>query len=1002
MIEFDKTLIEKPINIINGEKFISYFDSKINNNEESRISLNGKWKIFHGDEVNLNVLENNFDDSDLKEIILPNNLELLGYSLPQYTNRMYPFEGLENLKIGEVPINNEVTIFRRNFEISSLNYDYFIEFNGFISCVYLYINGNFVGFSSLNYEVSRFNINKYINLGNNSISIILYKYSFATWYNDQDLFRLTGIFRDINLVKLNKVHFLDINNKSILLKDYKTGKLDVDIFVDEYHENLKLKLTLINKNKQVIQETIVLKDIFYNLNKEIKNVLKWSDEEPNLYNLKLELFNNKNLLETTFINIGFRVIEIKDGVIYLNNNRLILKGINRHEFSINTGRVMNKELVEQDLKLLKANNFNAIRCSHYPNVNYFYDLCDELGLIVMDEASIETHGTWDKIEQYKDKNFEYKVLPGSDKKYKDFTVNRVLAMYERDKNHPSILFWSLGNESYGGKNLEESYYKLKEKDKSRIISYEGVYKTPKYAHISDVVSRMYFKPNDVIKYLNKHTEKPFIQIEFAHSMGNSTGNFDEYMDLCNRFKNYQGGFIWDYVDQGLLINNKICYGGDNYDYPNDNNFCANGLLLAKRNKTAKLKIVKYFYQSLRFEFQDNKVIIFNDNYYKNTAKIKFIYEILKEGEVIFTKSFESNVLPRTNKEIDILPNINFDNDIDYLVRIRALAKEDNNYLKQNDEIAFEEKFIKGDLFTSFYKEKVYSNNKIITYKSLNHLTVEVNKLKVIFNGIENNLGGLEAIYYDNKQYLMKLILPTLFRANIDNDRIINKFFTSFYFSSSFFPLYNPMKNEIKIIKETNNYVIIRVIYKMINAIFFTNFIIDYKITNSEEIIVEAKYKTNKLLPPPDFIGLRIPIKNKFSEFKYLGLGKEDNYIDRYKGIKYGIYESNCNDEYIPYSIPQDSGNHLGTKYIKIPMNDHYLNFYSLDKSFEFKFIPYSEFELEIKERNEELVKSKFNYLTIALANRGVGGDDSWGAPTHSKYCLKKNKLYSLKFKIFID
>lgn len=1002
MIEFDKSLVKEPVAIKNGEQFNSYFEILDENKNDLRISLNGKWKVFHSDNLDTNLLEENFDNTDLKEVILPNNLEYLGIEIPQYTNRMYPFEGLENLKIGEVPTNNNVTIFQRDFLIKSANLDYFIEFNGFISCIYLYINGQFVGFSNLNYEVSKFKINDYIKEGTNRISIVLYKYSFATWYNDQDLFRLTGIFRDINLIGINKYHIKDIHNKSILMEDYKTGLFDVDIIVNNIKENLKLSVNLLSNNKSIFHSTYVLNKDFINIKNKINNVDVWSDEEPNLYNLRIQLIDGKKVIEESNIKVGFRRIEIRNGVIYLNNNRLLIKGVNRHEFNCDTGRVITKKQIEEDLKLLKANNFNAVRTSHYPNVPYFYDVCDELGLIVMDEASIETHGTWDlRDSRKKDKDFEYKVLPGSDEKYKKFTLDRVKAMYERDKNHPCIIFWSLGNEAYAGTNLAECYKFLKEKNDQRVVSYEGCSSCLKYSYISDVIARMYTKPKDIIKILKKNKTKPFILIEFAHSMGNSTGNFDEYVNLFNMFGNYQGGFIWDFVDQGLKIDNKIYYGGDNYDYPNDNNFCANGLLLADRSTTSKLTTVKYYYQPFRFQFDNDGVTIFNDNFIKNTAKLKFIYEILENGKVIFTKSFEANILAKSSKRIIINKEISYKDNIDYVERIRAISKVDNSYLKVGDEVAFEQNFIKGDLFKSQYKPQIKGDNKIEIFKSLTHLTVQVDNLKVIFNGNISNIGGLEAIYYDNKQYMMEPIFPTLFRPKIDNDNLINKYFTSFYFSSSFYPFYNPFWG-LKVIEETKDYAIVRVKYKMLNAIFFRNFIIDYKITSNKEIIVNAKYKTNKMLPPPDIVGVRIPIRKDFKDFNYIGLGKEDNYIDRYKGIKFGYYNSNVDKEFIPYSIPQDCGNHLGSKFINIPMNGKNLNFYALNNSFEFKYLPYNEFEIEVKNRVEELIGNKFNYLTISSISRGVGGDDSWGAPTHQKYRLKTNKKYNFEFMIKIE
>ena len=453
--------LTKPIDSFNMEPFTSYF-----HREKGRLSLNGEWKFIYLNEMDDKYLDKDFNISTLDNIIVPSHIEFNGYSDPQYVNTMYPWEGKEDLSIGEIPKNNPIGIYFKDLEINDLTKEHFIEFEGFESALYLYINGSFVGYTTHNFVTSTFKINDYIKEGSNRITVVVFKYSFASWYTDQDMIRLSGINRPINLVSLDKIHFKDIHNKSILKEDYSTGLLDLVFKISTYNDETFIYLELLNDKELLIKEELKVESNVVTFTKELANVLKWSDEDPNLYSLKLVLKANGEVKEETELDIGFRRIEIKNGVIYLNNKRLVIRGVNRHE-------------EEKDIKHLKSINVNAVRTSHYPNLNCFYELCDRYGLIVMDEAAIETHGTWcNDIE-----NKEYASIPGSNIVYRDFTITRGQGMFERDKNHPSILFLSLGNESYAGTNLEELSKYFKSVDPNRLVHYEGCFHNLTYSII---------------------------------------------------------------------------------------------------------------------------------------------------------------------------------------------------------------------------------------------------------------------------------------------------------------------------------------------------------------------------------------------------------------------------------------------------------------------------------------------------------------------------------------
>ena len=988
-------ILSEPITCINVLEDSAHFPI-YKEKENLRKSLNGKWKFLFVDKFDEKYIKEDFDIAELKDIIVPGHFELQGYGKPQYTNVAYFFEGKEDLQYNEIPKENPCGIYYKKLEFDKKtmqNSDIFLEFEGFESALFLYINGEFIAYSTKNFTDTTIDLTEKLKEGANLIAVVVFKYSFASWYTDQDMWYLSGLSRDVNLIIRNKTHLVDVLNNSTLNANKETI-LDISLKIKDVSKDTFVELLLLNRNSLILSEKIKAKDSI-RFKKVVENVLWWSDEEPNLYDLIIKLKKNDVYIEESRLKIGFRNIQIKDGIIYLNFKRLILKGVNRHEFFCKSGRVVPQDVTESDIKLLKHHNFNAIRTCHYPNDNHFYDLCDIYGLLVMDESAIETHGTWTNKKIYKD------CLPGSDPKFLTFTLKRGSSMYERDKNHPCIFSWSLGNESSVGNNMKALYNYFKENDSSRIIHYEGCSCSDEFFNISDVYSRMYPSPNEIEQNFKegKNKGKPYLLCEFAHSMGNSTGNFDEYVNLIDKYPQFSLGFIRDYVDQGIYENGKFHFGGDYYDYFNDDNFNANGLLLADRSLTGKIKTVKYHFQPISFVISSNSILIKNNYRFKNTNKIKFTYYLFENEEVILKKDFEVSITPSEEKKMDVDFSKFFKENKYYRVRVEAREKSDTLYSAKGDEIAFEEKFLVEDFSTCSTQIIRDSNDDLDVFYSNMHITVFNKNLRVIFNGISTNNGGLEGLFYKNEALLQKLVLPTLFRPIIDNDKVIDKFLTSQYLSSSAYPLYNPMKNEIRVIEKTKKSVKVEVIYKMIVGIFLSSFKIIYTIFSSGQIKVDYKFKTPPFLPAPNIIGLEFKIASEHKDFSYVGLGKYDSYPDRLSGLKYGYYESNVDDEYVNYSMPQECGNHMFTRKLSINFHNCKLNFLADKETFSFKFLPYSSYAIEFANRKEELTKSMYNHLTIVGETKGVGGDNSWGAKTHSQYLIKKGK-YEKSF--FID
>lgn len=996
-------LLKEPISGDHLEEATAYFKSQAEGKPTSE-SLNGKWKFAYLQKMDSKYLEPGFDINALKDIKVPSQIELNGYAPLRYSNIDYDWEGQEDVKPWSLPKKNSVGIYFKDIRLKDISSkDIFLEINGFESAVYLYINGFYVGYSSNGFVTNRFRINPYLQSGINRIAILVFRYSISSWVTDQDMWRMTGLFRDVNLVSLPLSRIENITNRSKASHDYKTGFFDVSFHICEPKEKLTLSISLSYNGKEVFKEEHQADKEIIRIKKPVANAFLWSDEIPNLYVLHCELVQGKNVVHSADINIGFRKVEIKNGIILLNGKRLIIRGVNRHEFSCDTGRAITPALDENDIKLLKANNFNAIRCSHYPNINEFYDLCDKYGILVMDEAPIETHGTWQTASFPKGEDGTDYVLPGNDPKYMEYIVDRGRRMLKRDFNHPCIISWSLGNESFASSNLLALADYFRQSDDSRFVHYEGCHHGDgRWEKMSDVYSTMYFHPEAISKYLDKNTDKPYIQCEFEHSMGNSTGNFDEYMALIDKYPNYQGGFVWDFVDQGFRINGENFFGQDFPSYPNDGNFCADGLLLMDRKPTSKLDAVKYYYQPLSFDIYSDHVKITSRMLFKDTADYTFRLEFYKEGILMNKEDFRLSIKPGESLEYYYKNKYECpDPNASYYLQLRTLLYKDEPFGKKNYELMKEEKFIQGSYQKADFTYKKPDKGDIKVFRSVNHLTVQVNDFKVIFNGLGSGKGGLEAIYLGDKCYLHNLVLPTLYRPTTDNDMTTGKYYQSVYMGCSAYPIYNPIKDPIKIVSQDKYQAVIEVVYQMFIGIKFYPFKVTYTVSSDETIKVDYEFKRPLFMPAPNLVGLKFAFDKENEEFSYLGMGPKDNYIDRYKGQSYGLYASSAKEEYVPYSAPQECGNHCFTKRLMIKENSSQLEFIAIDKTFSFKYLPYSEMEMEFALSQKSLPQSSYNYLTIMSFNKGVGGDDSWGSPVHEAYTLK-DKTSSLSFLIKIS
>ena len=559
-------------------------------------NLNGTWKFAwakNPSEWQQKFYEESDSTNNFDNIQVPGHMELQGYGKPQYVNTIYPWEGQEHLRppfISEK--DNPVGSYVRYFDLNDAlkNKRVFISFQGVETAMYVWLNGEFIGYSEDSFTPSEFELTPYIREKGNKLAVAVFKRSSASWLEDQDFWRFSGIFRDVFLYAAPSAHVRDMR----VIADY-DGTNGIFSATLNIAGKCSAKSILTDENGTVIAESNEKESV----NWTIENSKPWSAEIPNLYTFTVILTDEDgNEIEVSRTKVGFRRFELKNGIMCLNGKRIIFKGINRHEFDAKTGRAITKEDMLFDIQFMKKNNINAVRTCHYPNNSLWYQLCDAYGIYLIDETNLETHGTWQKLGATEP---SWNV-PGSLPEWKEAVLDRAKSMYERDKNHASVLIWSCGNESYCGEDIAAMSEYFRSVDPTRLVHYEGVFHNKAYEDvISDMESRMYAYPQEIIDYLENDPKKPYLLCEYMHDMGNSLGGMKSYMELLDRFEMYQGGFIWDYIDQALWVEDEVTgrrvlrYGGDFDDRPSDYEFSGNGILFADRSEKPAMQEVRYYY-----------------------------------------------------------------------------------------------------------------------------------------------------------------------------------------------------------------------------------------------------------------------------------------------------------------------------------------------------------------------------------------------------------------------
>ena len=969
-----------------------------------RQSLNGEWRVevvqasdidFHEEPF----VAENFDDSAFERIQVPGHLQTAGLMNHKYVNIQYPWDGHENPLEPNVPESNHVALYRRKFTVSdrlagtkAAGGTVSIVFHGMATAIYVWVNGLFAGYGEDGFTPNEFDVTDLLHDGENVVAVACYEYSSASWLEDQDFWRLHGLFRSVELAA--QPHVLIDSMQIETDYDAKTGTASFDavLSVRNAADAATISATLKDADGDVVWETAHCVDGRTSISSgSLQDVTPWSAENPALYELDVIIIDHAgNIAEVAVQRIGFRRFRIEDGIMTINGRRIVFKGADRHEFDAKRGRAITKQDMIDDVMFCKRHNINAIRTSHYPNQDYWYELCDEYGIYLIDETNLETHGSWCLPG---DVLTEETAVPGSKPQWEGACVDRVNSMMRRDYNHPSVLIWSLGNESYAGDVFRAMYRHAHDIDPNRPVHYEGVTHNRDYDDVSDIETYMYVHADAVEEYLKNDPKKPYLSCEYMHAMGNSVGNMDEYTAL-ERYPHYQGGFIWDFIDQAILARQsdgteRLCYGGDFGDRPSDYEFSGNGLVFADRRPTPKAQEVKQLYANVHLDVTESGVVVRNDNLFTSTGGYVFALRVLADGEPVW----------QSDRRFDVPANETASFAIDWPVdQYRAEAKElvlevsqrlaePTDWAPAGYELSFGQAVIDGMRPMAEAKKPI---DGVVTVGRWN-AGVQGSGREMLFSRTQ---GGMVSYAFDGREFVLRRPAITTFRALTDNDRGAGHGFERVQWLGAG-RYARCVGNEIEQVDDDT--LKATYVYELATP-QRTRVTVVYTADTTGRVNLRVDYPGEEgELPTMPAFGIEWALPVEYSRLRFFGVGPEETYRDR-KHAKLGIWSTDAFADHAPYLMPQETGNHEEVRWAEI--TDEHGHGLRVSRAagadpFAMSLQPYSSFMLEEAQHQDELPVPKHMFLRVLAAQMGVGGDDSWMSPVHPQYQIPADRPISL-------
>ena len=984
-------------------------------------TLGGVWQFAYArniDAIPQGFTAADYDCHDWETIHVPAHIQMEGHGVPHYTNTTYPWDGHESIVPGEIPTReNPVGCYVKYFAVPEDWENVFISFAGVDAALALYLNGHFVGYSEDSCTPSDFDLTPYLVSGENKLAAMVFRYASASWLEDQDFWRFSGIYRDVTLYTKPQHHIEDVAVHAMPMErdGYSNGQLDVHLtFGDAAEKNVEI-LLCDEDGDCIWEDEASISAKTHTISGDAFAVNLWSAECPVLYHLLIRVRDAAgSLQEVVRIRVGFRAFCLRDGLMQINGKRIVFKGVNRHEFDCDHGRAMDPALFEQDLIALKRANVNAIRTSHYPNSSRLYELADLYGFYVIDETNLETHGSWMRNGACeKDAN----SLPGDHAEWLPAVLDRAQSMYERDKNHPCILIWSCGNESCGGRNIYEMSEYFRRADPTRLVHYEGIFWDRSYPMSSDMESQMYTKAADIEAFLKEHRDKPFIACEYTHAMGNSCGGMHKYTELAEREPLYQGGFIWDFGDQAIRRRGRdgeevFLYGGDFGDRPSDYNFSGNGIFFADRRATAKLQEVKYNYQDFTLRPAWNGVEIENKSLFSDADDYELRMTLLLDGRKIWeTRQWGHSVAPGETKFIDTaLYKMPYLGTGEYVLTASLCLKDEEPWAPVGHEIAFGQAVVVPPAGAATRLFDVLGScdaaPQCVPLAACGNLRIVVSDINLGVQGAGFSLmfssaqGNLVSYRYGGRELIEELPQPSFWRAPTDNDygchapadtaqwklASLYRRCTQIAWSTDDAPLtvIDGYFGKAGTGERRAARVTVRFTYALATkpAAHCT---VTYTVDAAGAVDVALDYEPTDGMPAmPDF-AMIFTLAADYDRIRYYGYGPKENYADRHRGARLGIYESTAAEEVEPYLRPQETGNHCGVRWIELrDRSGHGLRLTGA-APMEASALPYGPHELENARHAYDLPRSAHTYLRASAGMCGVGGDDSWGAPVLTEY-----------------